>query len=96
MDVPFAVSEIIGPIAVQEAATAYYDVVSTCGKGVIYAWSCEPESAGAFNPDDRAVVAFNAASVDEDTSVEISVMVSVEGVDSITRTKTLTVRNVIP
>jgi hypothetical protein len=33
--------------------------------------------------------------VDEDTSVIISVTVTAEGVDSITRTKTLTIRNTV-
>jgi hypothetical protein len=93
--VPFAVSEITGPVSVQESATAYYYVVCTCTKGVSFAWSCEPASAGTFDPDNKSIVAFSTALVDEETGVTISVTVIPEAGDTVTRTRSVTIRDTI-
>ncbi len=92
---PFAVSEINGPILIQESATAYYRVVCTCTKGVTFTWSCEPEDAGTFNPGDKSIIAFSAALVDEDTDIVISVTVTPEVGDAVTRARSVTVRDII-
>jgi hypothetical protein len=87
------VSEITGPISVREGATAYYNIVLTCTKGVTIVWSCEPAEAGTFARPDESITAFTPALVDEETSLVISVTATPEEGESFTRTKSVTIRD---
>lgn len=88
------VGQISGPSSVDESSSASYGVIASGASGITFDWSVAPSSAGSFSDPTRALTNFTASQVEADTSATIKVVVAATGQSSVTRTKTVTVKNV--
>ncbi len=76
------VSDISGPGSLNENQVADYSVTVQNTTNLIYAWAVDPSSAGDFTNQTAATTTFHAVEVTVNTTVEISVSISGENVQT--------------
>jgi len=88
------VSNIIGPLIMDEGSAAQFSVTVTGDTGIKYMWTTDPPNAGHFVPQDTAATEFTAADVEGQTQVTLKVVVNSDRFDPIIKSLTITIQDV--
>ena len=71
----FSVGNINGPSSIVEKNSAAYWVNVSGDTGIVYAWACDPVTAGYFVGGTTGAITFYAYAVDKDTNITIRLSV---------------------
>jgi hypothetical protein len=83
--------EIQGPDSIKETTTVEFSITVDGATGISYQWSCYPVSAGSFDSPNSAKTKFVTAAVQDDSAVEIWVLITTDQYGPVLKRKDITV-----
>jgi len=89
------VGQITGPDSVVENQTGAYSISASGVSGISYTWTLTPSSAGTLQNASSSSASLTAAEVTANVTATLQVVVSGSGVSSVTRTKSITIVDVV-